>query len=372
MTQTVPALLAVALVCAPSPAAAQSGVHTAQRAVHTAQRVVQRAQQNDHERMRSVHRDVHAAREAMAHQRNAGRQEETERTTRTLKIGSSGELDVTNIAGDIVVTAGGGNEATVEILKTARARSSDEARQMLSLVTVEVDERGSRGEIRARYPRERQRINPRNINVSVAYTIRAPGGTRLNVRTVSGSVSVTGIKGDLSLESVSGTVTIAGAAQISSAKSVSGNVVISDTQVDGSIDAGSVSGNVQLRGVEAGRIDLGSVSGNVVLEDVAAGRADAQSVSGDVSYSGTLAKDGRYDFQSHSGEVRLAVAGKSGFEVTASSFSGSIRSDLQLGDRGGDAEDRRGRRRSLRGVYGDGSAFVSLTTFSGSVLITRR
>jgi hypothetical protein len=73
---------------------------------------------------------------------------------------------------------------------------------------------------------------------------------------------------------------------------------------------------------------------------------------------------------SHSGEIRVAIAGGSGFELEASSFSGEVRSDLHITSRGTNTPERR--RRTLTGTYGDGSAILDLTTFSGSIVITKR
>jgi hypothetical protein len=50
-----------------------------------------------------------------ASQRQDGIQE-TERSTRTLKIGASGEVHLATISGDIVISRGGGNEAFVEFV----------------------------------------------------------------------------------------------------------------------------------------------------------------------------------------------------------------------------------------------------------------
>ena len=93
----------------------------------------------------------------------------------------------------------------------------------------------------------------------------------------------------------------------------------------------------------------------------------SHSVSGSVEFGGTLAKGGRYELNSHSGDVRVVLSGATGFELEANSFSGSIRSDLPLKMQG-DV----GRRRSVQGVFGDGSAVLSVTTFSGSVVISRK
>jgi DUF4097 and DUF4098 domain-containing protein YvlB len=303
-----------------------------------------------------------------------GREEQTDRQTKTVKIGTDGELTLGNIAGDIVVARANGGEATIEIVKTARARTVEDAREFLGLVTVSVTERSGRADVKTVYPRddEMRRNNRRNVNVSVAYTVTAPAGTRLTIGSVSGSIKVSDIKGDLSANSISGSVSIANAGRIASAKSVSGDVEILDTQTDGAIDVQSISGAVTVRKVTARSIDVGSVSGSVVVQDARCDRVQAHSISGNVEFGGTLAKGGRYELNSHSGDVRVALAGGTGFEVEANSFSGSIRSDFPVTIQGDRGSERFTRRRALQGVFGDGSAVLSLTTFSGSVVITKR
>jgi DUF4097 and DUF4098 domain-containing protein YvlB len=299
-----------------------------------------------------------------------GREEQTERLTRTVKIGADGELDLSNISGDIVVTRGSGTEATLNIVKSARARTAEDAKRILPLVEIVITERNGRAEVRTRYPNqdELRQSGLRNINVSVTFTITAPQGARLTLGSISGNVSVSDIKGDLALNSISGNVRVAGAGRITTAKSVSGAVEVTDTQIDGGLEAGSVSGSIIIRKVRARRLDIGTVSGDVVVQDAQCDRVEGHSVSGNVEFSGTLARNGRYELNSHSGDIRIAVPADVGFELDANSFSGSIRSDLPVTVRGRDATTRR----SLRGVYGDGSAILDVTTFSGSVVITKR
>src|SRR5579872_2486947 len=129
---------------------------------------------------------------AMAYQRRArddNREEQTERTTKTFRLGSDGSLDLGNISGDITVTRGGGSETTVEIVKTARARSSADAKSQLDMVTVDITERAGRAELKAHYPNQFHG----NINVLVAYTVTAPGGTRVSAASISGDVKITDI-----------------------------------------------------------------------------------------------------------------------------------------------------------------------------------
>jgi DUF4097 and DUF4098 domain-containing protein YvlB len=299
------------------------------------------------------------------------REQQTERTTRTLKVGPNGEIHIGNVAGNITVTRGSGNEATLEIIKTARARTSEDAREMLGLVQIDVTERSGRAEIKTRYPGEEYRRNDRrNIHVSVAFNLAAPAGTRLTATSVSGDVSSKDITGDVTLESVSGSVRIANGGRVAVAKSVSGNVEITDTEIEGQVEASSVSGNVTMRNLKARNLEVGTVSGNVIVQDVTADRVEGQTVSGDVQFSGTLARGGRYEFSSHSGSVQVAVAGGTGFELEATSFSGSVRSDIELKTQGSSIAGRR--QKTIRGVHGDGSAVLDLTTFSGSIVVTRR
>ena len=306
--------------------------------------------------------------------RNDEREEQTERTTRTLKLGSNGSLDLGNIAGDITVTRGGGSDATVEIVKVARGLDAGDARELLNLVTVDVTERNGRAEVKTHYPNgdEQRRNNRRNINVSVSYNVTAPAGTRVMAESISGNIKVTEIKGEVSASTISGDVRITGAGHVGTAKSISGSVEIEEVKSDGSIDASTVSGDVRLHRVSARRLSGGSVSGNVRLEDVETGSVTAHSTSGNINFVGPLARSGRYELKSFSGEVRLTLTGNTGFEVDANTFSGDVRCDFPITTHGTESTNRRGHRTVLHGTYGDGSAVVDITTFSGSVVIGKR
>ena len=86
-------------------------------------------------------------------------------------------------------------------------------------------------------------------------------------------------------------------------------------------------------------------------------------------------KGGRYEINSHSGNVRLALSGNTGFELNANSFSGSIRSDFPVTLGGTSARSDRGRQgpgHATHAVFGDGSATLNLRTFSGDIVLTKR
>ena len=297
--------------------------------------------------------------------------EVTERFNRTARVGRTGALDLTNIAGDVTVTGGGGDEVRIEAVKRVRSRDEADTKTLLDELRIEVTELPNRVEVRTLHPRNR-----RNYSGSVDYTVAMPAGGSATLRSVSGNVRVTNVKGELRAESVSGDVITSGAGRLSLAKSVSGDIQVSDVSTEGEITASTVSGGLTARGLKARAIDLGSVSGDVILTDVACDRATVKTVSGNLEYNGALARSGRYEMTAHSGNVRLAISGGTGFEVEATTFSGDVRSDFPLTLRSGveGNGERRGRRlnRSIRGSFGDASAIVNLTSFSGDIVITKR
>src|SRR5688572_22937416 len=135
-----------------------------------------------------------------------GREEQRESFTKTARLGANGILDIANLVGNVEISRGSGNDATIEVSKIARARTQEEARALLPLVTVEVNSRGDRTEIRTNYPEQEVMRQHRNVNVAVHFKITAPQGTRVTARSVSGNLRATDIRGELSLITTSGNV----------------------------------------------------------------------------------------------------------------------------------------------------------------------
>ncbi|MEW5982386.1 MAG: DUF4097 family beta strand repeat-containing protein [Acidobacteriota bacterium] len=288
-------------------------------------------------------------------------QTQTEKFSKTVPLGRAGHFELSNISGDIVVTGVAGDQVVIEAVK--RGRTADE----LKLVTIDVMASQGRVEVETRYPRE-----SRNLNVSVYFTVMVPKDAEVRLNSVSGDIKASTIDGLFRAESVSGDVDINGIGNLEAAKSVSGDVIVESAGSPGELSVGSVSGDLELRNVKARSLDLSSVSGEITVTG-SCERLAAKSVSGTLRYAGPLSRGGRYELQSHSGDVIVETGEQVGFEVTASSFSGDINSDVALAMTfGGGREGRRGRRQEIRGTFGDGSAKLVLTAFSGDIRIVRK
>lgn len=310
--------------------------------------------------------------------RDRGRQdqghEESETINRTARIGGNGEVIITNLAGDITLVRGSGNEVQVEARKVARGRDAADAREVLGLVTVDFVERGSRLEIRTQFPNSRDLPSQhrRNFNVSVDYAITVPVNTRVSARTVSGDIKADGVRGELSFESTSGDVVISNAERITLAKTTSGDVQVTNSTSELPFEAHTISGDVTIRQVKAPRVELGAISGNVSIGDADIPRIEATTINGDISFTSPFKQGGRYELSTHNGTIRITVAGNNGFEVEANTFSGSIKADPSLNLKKEENPNSRRRERVLRAVYGDGSALLDITTFSGDVVISKK
>ena len=197
-----------------------------------------------------------------------------------------------------------------------------------------------------------------------------PFGTRVAANSVSGNVRVRDVRGELDAESVSGDVDVQGGTRRVSLTSVSGSV--HGEGIEGDLRARSVSGDVRITRAR-GEADVGSVSGSVDLHGTLA-RLRAQTVSGDLTYDGALARDGRYDLGSQSGDVHLVLQRDVGAELSLQTFSGSIDANvpltLQPTARGTDGTPLRTARR-LEFTVGGGGARVTAQSFSGTIVISR-
>jgi len=292
--------------------------------------------------------------------------EYTENFSRTVRIGRTGALDLQNVAGDISVTGGGGDDVRIEAVKRVRHPNEAEAKVLLSEIAIEVADRGGRVEVRTEYPRRR------NWSGGVDFTLSVPRDASVALRSVSGTVKVTNINGELRAETVSGDIITMTAKKLRVAKTVSGDVEISESEAD-ELSLGSVSGDVIVNRLKGNGFDAQTVSGDLRLTDVEIDHASIRSVSGDIDYSGRLARNGRYQFQSHSGDIRVTPADAKGFAIEASTFSGDVRSDyaLTLQTSPGNSFTP-GRNRSVRGSFGDAGATLTLQSFSGDIVIVKR
>ena len=142
--------------------------------------------------------------------------------------------------------------------------------------------------------------------------------------------------------------------------SVSGDVEV--TGVSGDLQAKSTSGNVTVRGV-AGAVNARSTSGNVHVGEIT-GTVSGKSTSGNVEVEiMQLSGAGDMEFASTSGNVRVKLPANLDADVRMSTTSGGLKTDFPLTIE----EPERGSGRRAAGRVGGGSRNLRLSSTSGSV-----
>lgn len=291
-----------------------------------------------------------------------GAVELTEPFTRTVPMSRSGTLALLNQAGDVVISGGGGAEVTVDAVKRVRLGASAQARTDLLGITIAVSETGGGVEIRTEIPEHIRRT------ARVDLVVTLPDTASVTVRTEQGNLQVTGVRGELRASAVFGNITAASVGNLREARTVSGDVDMTDVEGE-DLTAGALKGNVVGRNLKVARIDVDVPIGDIRLANVESDDMYLRSVNGNVDYRGAVARGGRYQLQSHTGDVSLTPAGDAGFELEAHTFNGEIRSDFPTQDvtpASATVDDA-----TLRLRVGDGNASVQLRSVDGNIAITK-
>lgn len=258
----------------------------------------------------------------------------------TVALSSGGVVELTLISGEIRVTSWSSDRVRVNATSERGILRFDATGSRVSL-SVRSD-RGDMGDTR--------------------YEVTIPAGARLIARSVSGDITSSG-GSEVEASSTSGDVQVSAVSGRATLQSVSGS--LEATHVGGGLRANSVSGEITASDV-AGDIDAETVSGDIGLRGARSSFVRAKTVSGDTHFAGTIDRSGRYAFNSHSGDISLAIP-PVGATFSIQTFSGELQSDFPITLQPGQQMGGKHMEFSVNG----GGASISAETFSGDVTIER-
>jgi hypothetical protein len=259
----------------------------------------------------------------------------------TVALARNGTVDLSLISGEIVVTSWDRPQVQIKAFSEDGDLRLDLSPSRVSLGVEE--DRGDEGDTR--------------------FEVIVPKDARVIAGSISGDISVRGV-GELEGTSVSGELIVKGVARRATLQSVSGS--ITGVDLGGPVHAQNVSGDLTLTGV-AGELSVQTVSGEMILQGVKSSFVHTESVSGDLEFEGTVDPSGRYEFHSHSGEMRLTIPRGAGATLTVQSFSGEISSSCQMTMLPGEMPGHKGQR--VQFSIGGGGARFTIETFSGDIEI---
>jgi hypothetical protein len=292
--------------------------------------------------------------------------ESTEPFSRAFPVGTGATLMLSNIAGNIQVSTGTGERIEVEALKHAWGQNAEQAKQRLADALIETYATGNRVELRVE---SGERRDARGLDIE--FNVKVPADTTVDLRSVSGDIRVVNVKGEVRVQGVSGNVGLEGTARLAAVKTVNGGITITNGGADAQLSLSTVNGDLLLQTLNTRGLDVNTVNGDVRISGWSGDRAHIRSLDGDLDLQTSLVKGGRYEIESHSGDINLSLPEQPGFELEAHTFNGRSRVDFPIRSEGPIRDNDRGPR-SVRGTYGDGSSSLRLQTFDGNLTVTRR
>ena len=184
--------------------------------------------------------------------------------------------------------------------------------------------------VRVRYPSQRSiRIGFWDLfndfqfpSSEVLINVELPPGIALAVRSTSGDTRTEGLSNEQQIDATSGDVRVFEAAGPVRIGTTSGDI---EARGVGRLRLRTVSGDMELSSLR-GALDAHSTSGDMTVRE-AADSVVLGTVTGDIEVTGAA---GSVDAETFSGDIELTLAQGAGGRVDFDSFSGSLRSDAGM------------------------------------------
>ena len=271
----------------------------------------------------------------------------------TFAFAKGGTVELGLVSGTITVTGWTRQEAKV-VATTDRGWL--ETSLSSSRIAIEIRDRDWRG--------RRRRDDDEH---EAQYELMVPVGTRVRASAVSGDIRIKATAGEVQATTVSGEVEVLDATDRITISSVSGGVHAA--RLRGRVRADGVSADVTIEDV-VGDISAKTVSGEIAIRNAKASAVRSETVSGEITYEGSVEPGGSYEFNAHSGDVKLRIPSGLNANLSLETFSGEITSAFPMTLQPGDNIGRR-RGKKMDFTIGSGGARLTVGTFSGDITIER-
>jgi hypothetical protein len=199
--------------------------------------------------------------------------------------------------------------------------------------------------------------------------VSVPRGARVWVRTNEGGIEATGLAGELELISVGGTIKANCACRLVSAETIDGGVeVTGGAQV---IRARTGSGQITLMKLgTVSELTAITVSGPILVTGVTASTGRLETVSGNVTFNAGVDHRGRFEVQTHGGDVELRLPADIEAEFDLHSLGGTVLFGLLAKE--GDVSKPIASSKPILRATGGGGAQITVRSFKGAIRVLPR
>src|SRR5215213_9456636 len=262
--------------------------------------------------------------------------QERDEINQTYQLVPGARVEVSSIRGPVKIVNADTATAEVQIIRTARSRAD------LEYHKIEVEQAGNSLVVRGvQEPEQRRR---QNIQVDHQVILKLPRRIDLSVTSVSGSLQVGDVDGQMHVSSISGSANIG---------DVSGRLQLSS--VSGSVEVGNVGAEARVTSI-SGNLGLGQVNGSL----------DVSSVSGGVKATLVSLSSQGIHINSVSGSIEIGFKSEVNADFSAEHVSGQVYLDVPNVTRDSEAKSS-----SVRARIGAGGTPITISSVSGDIRLTR-
>lgn len=199
--------------------------------------------------------------------------------------------------------------------------------------------------------------------------VSVPRGARVWVRTNAGGIEGTGLVGELELISVGGTIRVDCACRLVSAETIDGGVAVTGgAQV---VRARTGSGQITLMKLgTVSELTAITVSGPILVTGVTASTGRLETVSGNVTFNAGVDHRGRFEVQTHGGDVELRLPADIEAEFDLHSLGGTVLFGLLA--KPGDVSKPISSGKQILRATGGGGAQITVRSFKGAIRVLPR
>jgi len=220
----------------------------------------------------------------------------------------------------------------------------------------------------------------RGLDAHADLVVRVPRGHRVAVYLAVGSVTVTNVEGDLTLDTHDAEVMASGVKGALRIDVGSGSVRAS--QIEGNLSVDTGSGSVEVSRVRGGSLSIDTGSGDVTGSDLEAGELSVDTGSGSIRLTGVVSPELSLEtgsggvtaelrrdvaslrVETGSGDITIRAPASLGAEVEIETSSGDIETDFPL-------QITQHARDHMVGTIGDGKGTIAIETGSGGIRLLK-
>jgi hypothetical protein len=232
------------------------------------------------------------------------RADESAQWQKTYQLDPKGRVEISNVNGKIQVTPSTGNAVEVIAQKTAKAATTEAAKEALDKVEIREEVSPSSISIATKLPRGGGWFSG---GTQVKYVVRVPAGAEVKFTTVNGGVDVSGLAGRITAETTNGGVV---------ARDISGTIEASTTNGGVDVELTKLAdGGAKLECTNGGlKLALPSDSKATISASVTNGGIDASGLTIDATQSSRRRLEGKMNgggapvhIEGTNGGIRIAA-----------------------------------------------------------------